>query len=45
MSSNVEVKAAVLELGPIRVRAAALASAPAQILEQIDTFFVVPRNH
>jgi hypothetical protein len=44
MVSNVEVKAAVLDLGPIRARAAALASAPAQIVEQTDTFFVVPRN-
>jgi predicted adenylyl cyclase CyaB len=44
MASNIEIKAAVPDLAPIRARAAALASGPAQILEQTDTFFVVPRN-
>jgi len=41
---NIEIKASVPDLGSIRERAAALASGPAQVLDQVDTFFVVARG-
>jgi predicted adenylyl cyclase CyaB len=44
MASNVEIKARVPDLEPIRAKAAKLASGPAQLIEQTDTFFVVPRG-
>ncbi len=44
MSRNIEIKARVANLESIRARAAALASGPAQIIDQTDTFFVVARG-
>jgi predicted adenylyl cyclase CyaB len=44
MSRNIEIKARVANLEPIRARAAALASGPAQVIDQTDTFFVVARG-
>jgi predicted adenylyl cyclase CyaB len=42
MPRNVEVKARVAGLAPVRRAAQALAGAPSEMLEQTDTFFVVP---
>jgi adenylate cyclase class IV len=44
MASNIEVKARVPHLGPIREAAASLATGPGQTIEQRDTFFLVPRG-
>jgi predicted adenylyl cyclase CyaB len=44
MSRNIEIKARVNDLGEVRQRVAALSSTPSQIVNQIDTFFVVPRG-
>jgi len=44
VARNVEIKARTLELHAIRARAARLSTAPAQILSQTDTFFVVPHG-
>ena len=42
MARNIEIKAPVPELDAIRTRARSLASSPAEILEQTDTFLAVP---
>ena len=42
MSRNVEIKASCPDLNPVRGGAARLASSPGQIVDQRDTFFVVP---
>jgi len=42
MAANVEVKVRCPDLGPVRAKAAALATCPAQDVDQRDTFFVVP---
>lgn len=42
MARNIEIKIQVRELDSIRTRARSLASNPSEVLEQIDTFFVVP---
>ncbi len=42
MARNVEIKARVAALDIIRTRAKSLASGPGEVLNQIDTFFVVP---
>ena len=44
MGRNVEIKARVADLAAIRRTAQGLSSAPSDILEQTDTFFVVPRG-
>jgi adenylate cyclase class IV len=44
MSRNVEIKARVQNLAPIRAKAESLASGPAAIIDQADTFFVVSRG-
>jgi adenylate cyclase class IV len=44
MARNIEIKARIGDLAPIRQKAAMLASGPAEVLEQTDTFFVVPRG-
>jgi predicted adenylyl cyclase CyaB len=44
MSRNIEIKARVANLASVRARAASLASCPAQIIDQTDTFFVVARG-
>jgi adenylate cyclase class IV len=44
MARNIEIKARISDLAPIRQRAAMLASGPAQVGEQTDTFFLVPRG-
>lgn len=44
MARNVEIKARVADPDLIRSRAASLASGPSEILEQTDTFFIVPRG-
>jgi adenylate cyclase class IV len=44
MSRNIEIKARVDDVASIRARAAALASGPAEIIDQTDTFFVVSRG-
>jgi adenylate cyclase class IV len=44
MSRNIEIKARVADVASIRARAAALASGPAEIIDQTDTFFVVSRG-
>jgi predicted adenylyl cyclase CyaB len=42
MARNIEIKAQVREVDAIRSRARSLAGNTSQILEQTDTFFVVP---
>jgi len=44
MARNIEIKARIPDLAPIRARAMLLASGPMQVIEQTDTFFVVPRG-
>src|SRR5687767_14220176 len=44
MPANVEIKARVQDSAGIRARAEALASTSSQLIEQEDTFFVVPRG-
>ena len=46
MSSNrnIEIKARVSDLSAVRSKAAAIAASSAEILEQRDTFFAVPRG-
>jgi len=46
MSSNrnIEIKARVSDLAAVRSKAAAIAASSAEILEQRDTFFAVPRG-
>ena len=44
MPVNVELKARVPDLDRVRAKAAAIAAGPPQIIEQRDTFFVVPRG-
>lgn len=44
MAQNVEIKARVHDLGAVRAAVAALARDPGSVLEQKDTFFVVPRG-
>ena len=41
MARNVEIKARVQQIEPIRHRASAIAPAPPQFISQIDTFFFV----
>jgi adenylate cyclase class IV len=42
MARNIEIKAHVQDLAAVRSRAAAIASAPGEVIAQTDTFFVVP---
>jgi predicted adenylyl cyclase CyaB len=42
MPSNIEIKAKVRDLEPIRDRVAAIADGPVEILDQEDTFFACP---
>lgn len=42
VARNIEIKARTPNLQPIRARAVSLASVPAQVIEQTDTFFSVP---
>lgn len=42
MGKNIEIKARVPDLAPLRDSAAVLASGPGEILDQKDTFFTVP---
>jgi adenylate cyclase class IV len=44
VARNVEIKARVTDLAAIRAKAASLASGPAQVIDQTDTFSVVPRG-
>jgi adenylate cyclase class IV len=44
MGRNVEIKARVSDPDSIRFKARSLSSAPSELLEQTDTFFVVPRG-
>ena len=44
MARNIEIKARVPALDAIRVRATLLAAVPSEVLEQTDTFFVVPHG-
>ena len=44
MARNIEIKAQVPDLDPIRARVRSLASSPTEILEQTDTFFAVPQG-
>src|SRR3954462_8717357 len=44
MARNVEIKARVPDFDAIRAVAASLATAPAEIIEQADTFFRVPHG-
>ena len=44
MARNVEIKARIPDLTTIRANAAALASGPMEIIDQTDTFFVVPQG-
>jgi adenylate cyclase class IV len=41
---NIEIKAKVDDLGVLRMRAAALASGASQLIDQMDTFFIVARG-
>jgi predicted adenylyl cyclase CyaB len=41
---NIEIKARLSDLPRLRARVASLAPAPPEVLEQTDTFFVVPRG-
>jgi len=44
VSRNIEIKARVDDLGTLRMRASALASGVSQLIDQIDTFFIVARG-
>jgi adenylate cyclase class IV len=44
LARNVEIKARVQDLAGIRAKVAALAHGPSEIIEQTDTFFVVPQG-
>jgi predicted adenylyl cyclase CyaB len=44
MARNVEIKARIEDLATVRANAAALASGPMKIIDQTDTFFVVPQG-
>lgn len=44
MPRNVEIKARVHDFETLRQRAAALADGPAEIIEQLDTFYLTPRG-
>jgi predicted adenylyl cyclase CyaB len=44
MARNVEIKARVTDLDAVRCKVLALASRPPEIIDQTDTFFVVPRG-
>src|SRR5437879_4211110 len=44
MARNIEVKARISELTTVRAKVASLASVPVEVLEQTDTFFVVPNG-
>jgi adenylate cyclase class IV len=44
LASNVEIKARVQDLAGIRAKVVALAPAPGEIVDQTDTFFVVPQG-
>jgi adenylate cyclase class IV len=44
LARNVEIKARVQDLSEIRTNVAALASGPGEIINQTDTFFVVPQG-
>ena len=44
MPRNIEIKARIEDLGVVRTKAAALASGPAQVIDQVDTFFRVIRG-
>jgi len=44
MARNIEIKARIPDLATIRAKAAALASGPMEIIDQIDTFFVVSQG-
>ncbi len=44
MARNVEIKARAADLGGVRRKALAMASAPAERLTQVDTFFVVSKG-
>jgi adenylate cyclase class IV len=44
MSTNIEIKASVPDLASTRAKAGSLASGPAEIIDQTDTFFVVSQG-
>src|SRR4051794_33986033 len=44
MPSNIEIKARVMDLAPIRAMIEPLADGPAQILDQEDIFFIAPKG-
>jgi adenylate cyclase class IV len=44
MARNIEIKARVAALEPVRATALSLATGPAEILHQTDTFFMVPEG-
>ncbi len=44
MPTNIEIKARVRDLDSLRARAQQLSSRPAQLIPQVDTFFVSPRG-
>jgi predicted adenylyl cyclase CyaB len=44
MPRNVEIKARVHDIVTLRQRAADLADGPAEIIEQLDTFYITPRG-
>lgn len=44
MASNIEIKARIPDMATIRVKTAAFASGPMEMIDQTDTFFVVPRG-
>jgi adenylate cyclase class IV len=44
LARNVEIKARIQDLAGIRANVAALASGPGEIINQTDTFFVVPKG-
>jgi adenylate cyclase class IV len=44
MARNIEIKARIPDLDTIRAKAAALASGPMEIIDQTDTFLVVPQG-
>jgi len=44
MPTNVEIKAAVSDLPALRKRVEAISDTPAEVIEQEDTFFAIPRG-
>ncbi|MCK5247697.1 class IV adenylate cyclase [Candidatus Bipolaricaulota bacterium] len=44
MPRNVEIKARVRDFEVLRQRAAELADGPAEIIDQLDTFYITPRG-